>query len=219
MNEKLQKVNVSISYKNEKEIIEIQRDVILPVCSRGFLQHALNKRMVPLIIAEDKTLKSMDNLRSVFIEEEPELVAGFPSFEGKSIKKLNWREIQEVAVAYELASAPSYKQMELSAARKKLYAVFSKKVLDVVVDKKKIETRGKKGQILSSREVACDFDLFAMEDYIFPISEGNSLEENKNYGDAETPVTKENFVKKSATQPKIKSKDDGLKAKANEIFE
>lgn len=122
------KATLSGAYFNSKnEYVDFQDvEVFLPKCSEAQATAACIKRYAPMAIALSNTYKERSmGMREVYVDSLEETEAEF-SFIDKDIMEMTFEELQDLAVAKGLRSAPLYKAESLRGCRDRTYVAYAK---------------------------------------------------------------------------------------------
>lgn len=116
-------LNVKISgyYRSGKENIDFATTVTMPECANNKVQANIQNRVVHRVFKDAEKPYSMAGKCWV---DDVKKDNKEPSFVGKNIKELNWDEIQEVAIAYDLNAVPLFRTCSLREALMAVYKEF-----------------------------------------------------------------------------------------------
>lgn len=122
-------VNVSGSYRSRGEIVDYDNETVtIPECDQEWILSNLINRALKMHF-EKKEGKKFDTHIVVYINNVNKTDKN-PTFCGKSIKALNWNEIQEAAIAFKLLPVPLSHSCNLIEARRKLYFEYATKKMN-----------------------------------------------------------------------------------------
>ena len=117
------KVKISGCYQAGKERKNYNDvEVLMPKCDEDMILGNVINRVVPVYFT-DYTERGKCFVDKV--EEDDKIKA---SYEGKKIKDLDDKDIQQLAIAYGLSEVPLYHQSSLFEARRKAYRAYCNKV-------------------------------------------------------------------------------------------
>lgn len=135
------KVTVSGDYRTSGgvggAIVDFENVVgVMPDCDERMINsHVQNRYLGQWIKADKRYTERFNSRRNCYIDKV-EVVSGVPSCNGKDIKKLDWIELQDLAVSKNLLRIPLIHASDIRAAREIAYLEYSKKVLDREIDVK-----------------------------------------------------------------------------------
>lgn len=113
-------LNIKISgyYKSGKENIDFNTEISMPECANGkVLSNVQNRVMHRVFKDASKPYSSAGKCWVDDVKKDDRE----PSFVGKNLKELNWDEVQELAIAYDLTKVPLYRTCSLREARVSAY--------------------------------------------------------------------------------------------------
>lgn len=139
---KLLQVTISGSFMLNHEDTESYGDIVglVPMIDGDKVSQMVIKRYAAMWLRnakkEDGTplFRSVRRVREVFIDSVDEVDAKPLSYVGKDIMTLSFEELQDLAAAKDLGAIPLYKVGSLAVQRRKAFAEYSTKVLDVPLD-------------------------------------------------------------------------------------
>lgn len=122
-------VTCSGAYKNNGELIDYDSEKItIPVCDEDWIKSNIINRALKRHF-EEKKAKRFDSSYSCYIDKVDKNKKANPSCLGKNIKELTWKEVQEVAILYNLFRVPLYKTTDLREARRICYLEYCNKIM------------------------------------------------------------------------------------------
>lgn len=123
------KVKISGYYRSGKENVDFNTEVKMPECANMKILSNVQNRVIHRIFKDSEKPYSAAGKCWVDDVEKDDTE---PSFVGKNLKMLDWNEIQEVAIAYDLTKVPLYRTCSLREAREAVY----KEYCTIVKDRK-----------------------------------------------------------------------------------
>ncbi len=119
------KVRISGLYKSGDKSIDFDTTVTMPECKEEMILSNVQNRVVSRTFKEAKY--PFTRLVKCYVDDFKK-EKGNPSYMGKKIKELDWDEIQDVAIAYDLRRVPLYRSVAIRDAREVLYREFCNSV-------------------------------------------------------------------------------------------
>ena len=124
----MQKVVISGYYLSNSDKVDYNNvEVVVPDCNPVLLQSVLINRVIPVKFSEGE--KPYTGRGKCFIDKVKKDTRTKPSYSGKSLKDLDWNEMQDLAIAFDLNSVPLFRSTSIREARMKTYQEFCNKVL------------------------------------------------------------------------------------------
>ncbi len=116
------KVKISGYYKSGKEDVDFNAEVSMPECANNKVLSNVQNRVIHRFFKDaDKPFGIAGKCWVDDVKKDDRE----PTFAGKNIKELNWDEIQELAIAYDLNKIPLYRSCSLREARVSAYKEYS----------------------------------------------------------------------------------------------
>lgn len=123
------KVKISGYYKAGKDRKNYNGiEALLPDCPQEFILGNVINRIVPTLF-EDYTERGKCHVDKVTKDARIK-----PSYDGKNIKELEEKDIQQLAIAHSLIEVPLYHQASLFDARRKAYRAYCNTVKGMNLD-------------------------------------------------------------------------------------
>lgn len=149
-------LNVKISgyYKSGRENIDFNTEITMPECANTKVLANVQNRVLHRVFKDaDKPYSAAGKCWVDDVKKDDKE----PNFVGKNLKELDWDEIQEVAIAYDLTKVPLYRTCSLREARVAVYKEYCNNVKnrniandfdysvapDVTIGEKKVTTKKK----------------------------------------------------------------------------
>jgi hypothetical protein len=121
-------VYVSGAFRNNGEMIDFTDvKLVMPECEEEMIKsNAINRCFTRQ--AEKVFKKRIDSIHSLYVDNVKKNKE-VPSCCGKGIKTLDWDELQEFAIMYNLRGVPLFRATDLRTARIKAYREYCEKIL------------------------------------------------------------------------------------------
>lgn len=124
----MQKVIISGYYLSNSEKVDYNSiEVVVPDCKPELLQSVLINRVVPVKFSD--CAKPYTGRGKCFIDKVKKDTRTKPTYSGKALKELDWNEMQDLAIAFELNEVPLFRSTSIREARMKTYQEFCNKIL------------------------------------------------------------------------------------------
>lgn len=161
----MQKVIISGYYLSNGQRVDYNGvEVVIPDCPETLLISNLINRVVPRFFSTADKPYSANG--KCFIDKVKKDTKTKPSYAGKSLKNLEWNEIQDLAIALNLNEVPLFRACSVREARQKTYRAFCNKVM--------------------GKELSQSFDFVNAEDFL--------LEEDKKSSNATSSDDEDNLL-------------------------
>lgn len=123
-------VFVSGAFRNNGEMIDFTDiKLVMPDCEEDMIKsNAINRCFTRQ--AEKVFKKRIDSINSLYVDKVVKNDKLVPSCCGKEIKTLDWDELQEFAIMYNLRGVPLFRSTDLRTARVKAYREYCEKILN-----------------------------------------------------------------------------------------
>lgn len=122
-------VIVSGAFRNNGEMIDFTDvKLVMPDCEEDMIKsNAINRCFARQ--AEKVFKKRIDSIHALYVDKVKKNDKEAPSCCGKEIKTLDWDELQEFAIMYNLRGVPLFRATDLRTARIKAYREYVEKIL------------------------------------------------------------------------------------------
>jgi hypothetical protein len=122
-------VFVSGAFRNNGEMIDFTDiKLVMPDCDEDMIKsNAINRCFTRQ--AEKVFKKRIDSINSLYVDRVKKNDKDVPSCCGKGIKTLDWDELQEFAIMYNLRGVPLFRSTDLRTARIKAFREYCEKIL------------------------------------------------------------------------------------------
>lgn len=123
-------VIVSGAFRNNGEMNDFSGiKLVMPDCDEEMIKsNAINRCFVRQ--AEKVFKKRIDSIHSLYVDKVTKNDKEAPSCCGKEIKTLDWDELQDFAIMYNLRGVPLFRSTDLRTARIKAYREYCEKILN-----------------------------------------------------------------------------------------
>lgn len=112
---------------------------VMPSCDEEWINSHVQNRYLPILLKDSKKyVKRFDMMRKCYLDdykiddEEPDII-------GKDILKMDWKELQDLAVYKHLLEIPLFQATSLRQARQTAYLAYNEKILGKVINRRKDE--------------------------------------------------------------------------------
>lgn len=151
-------VYVSGAFRNNGEMVDFTDvKLVMPECEEEMIKsNAINRCFARQ--GEKVFKKRIDSIHSLYVDKVKSNDKAIPTCAGKQIKELDWDELQDFAIMYNLRGVPLFRATDLRTARIKAAREYAEKILGEKHEKEEnynwaIATENKVPEIVSKRAV------------------------------------------------------------------